>query len=72
MDMNNIISKSTSIKEAKEILKMHGTSLGYGWEITLGMMLQDCDYLEVHDFGTNAYFTKVKEEERESVDNTFL
>lgn len=57
--MADIIKKDTSIKEAESILKLHGCSLAFGWEIVMGMLLDDCDYLEVHDFGSKAYFTKV-------------
>ena len=61
--MKNIIKKDTSLKEAEEILSLHGCPLGHGWALIIGMLLYDCDYLEVHDFGNNAYFTKVKNKE---------
>lgn len=54
----DIIKKNTPIKEAECILKDHGCSLGFGWEIVLGMLFEECDYIEVHDFGDNARFTK--------------
>ena len=57
--MADIIKKDTSIKDAEEILRFHGCSLGFGWEIVMGMLLDECDYLEVHDFGRNAYFSKI-------------
>ena len=63
--MTNIIKKDTPIKTGIEILESHGISTKmHGWELIIGMMLQDCDYLEVHGFGSNAYFTKVKDEEK--------
>ncbi len=37
----NIIRKNTSIGEAKKILKSQGCVLNDGWEIVLGMLLQD-------------------------------
>lgn len=55
----DVIKKDTSIKEARFILEAHGCPLGFGWEIVLGNLLKECDYLEVHDFGKNAYFHKV-------------
>lgn len=59
----DIITKNTSIKEVIEILNNHGISTKlYGWEIIIGMLLYDCDYIEVHDYGHNAYFTKKTEE----------
>lgn len=47
------------MKEAGDILKFHGCQLPRGWEIVIGMLLSDCDYLEVHNFGKDAYFSKV-------------
>lgn len=55
----DIITKTMSISEAEEILNMHGIRHPYGWEIVIGMLLDDCDHLEVHDFGGKAYFIKV-------------
>lgn len=57
--MTDIIKKDTTMKEAESILKSHGCPLGYGWELVIGMLLSDCDYLEVHDFGRDAYFSKM-------------
>lgn len=55
----DIITKNTSIKESIEILNNHGISTKlYGWEIIIGMLLYDCDYIEVHGYGHNAYFIK--------------
>lgn len=58
----DIIKRTTPIKEAEEILSFHGISRPYGWEIAVGMLLEGCDRLEVHDYGKNAYFIKVTEE----------
>ena len=55
----HIITKNTKIKEAEEILDIHGIKKPKGWEIAMGMLLSECDHLEVHGFGTKAYFTKV-------------
>ena len=59
----DIITKTTSIKEAEEILTFHDISHPFGWEIAIGMLLSDCDYLEVHDFGSKAYFNKIRKED---------
>lgn len=55
----DIIDKNTKIKEAKSILEAHGCSLSFGWDIVLGSLLEECDYLEIHGFGKNTYFHKV-------------
>lgn len=55
----DIITKNTPIKEAEEILDFHGIAHPFGWEIAIGMLLSDCDHLEVHDFYGKAYFVKV-------------
>lgn len=61
--MVDIIKKDTPIKEGLEILNNHGISTNvHGWEIVLGMLLNDCDYIEVHDYGHNAYFSKIVNE----------
>lgn len=61
-NMDNI-TKNTSIKEGVEILNNHGINTKlHGWEIIIGMLLYDCDYIEVHDYGHNAYFIKRMEE----------
>lgn len=58
--MSNIIKKDTPIKDAEYILRLHGCSLGFWWELVMGMLLEDCDYIEVHEFGRNSYFAKIK------------
>ena len=59
----DIITKNTSIKKCIKILDNHGISTKiHGWEMIIGMLLYDCDYIEVHDYGHNAYFTKKTEE----------
>lgn len=57
--MENIIKKDTTINEAEAILEAHGCPHKYGWELAIGLMLQECDYLEVHGLGSGAYFVKV-------------
>ena len=47
----------------KEILDYHGMSLGHGWELIIAMLLSDCEYAEVHGFGSNAYFNKIFKED---------
>lgn len=60
----DIINKDTRVKEVKGILEAHGISTKvHGWEIIICMMLHDCDYIEVHEFGSNAYFLKMKEDD---------
>lgn len=55
------IKKDTQMREAECILKDHGVSLSFGWQVVLGMILQECDYIEVHGFGESAYFEKMFE-----------
>ena len=57
----DIIYKTTPIKVAEEILDFHGINHPNGWEIVIGMLLSECDHLEVHGVGSKAYFIKVKE-----------
>ena len=59
----SIIRKTDNICDVKNILDCHGISLGYGWELIIAMLLNDCEYAEVHDFGSNAYFNKVYKED---------
>lgn len=58
----DIIKQNTPIGEAYKILKAHHIETPKFWEIAIGMLLSECDYLEVHGFGHKAYFVKVKEE----------
>lgn len=58
----DIIRQDTPIREAAEILDAHGIAMPMFWEIALGMLLSECDHLEVHGFGLHAYFVKVQEE----------
>lgn len=58
----DIIRQDTPIGEAREILADHNIATPMFWEIALGMLLSECDYLEVHGYGRNAYFVKVEEE----------
>lgn len=59
----DIIRKTDKIGDVKEILDYHGMSLGHGWELIIAMLLSDCEYAEVHGFGSNAYFNKVFKED---------
>ena len=54
----DVIKRDTSIKEAEAMLKAHRCPHRHGWEIAIGLMLQQCDYLELHDYGDDAYFVK--------------
>lgn len=58
-DMEHRIKKDTTLKEAAKILGLHGCLLDYGLGLVLGMLLQGCDYLEVHGFGSKVYFSKM-------------
>lgn len=60
----NIIRKTDKIKDIKTILQdCHGMYLGHGWDLIIAMLLSDCEYVEVHGFGSNAYFNKVFKED---------
>ena len=60
----NIIRKTDKIEDVKTILQdYHGMSLGHGWTLIIAMLLSDCEYAEVHGFGSNAYFNKVFKED---------
>jgi len=50
------ITKKTNMKDAEEILKMNGIGTPYGWEIVIGMLLEDCDYIEIEGYGHGANF----------------
>lgn len=57
-DMNNIITKDMKIKEIEEVLHSHGVYMVSWWYIVLWGLLNDCDYLEIVGFGSNAGFVK--------------
>ena len=59
----DVIRKTDTIRDIKDILDCHGMSLGYGWELIITMLLIDCEYAEIYGFGTNAYFNKVFKED---------
>ena len=59
----DIIRKTDKICDVKRILDYHGMSLGHGWELIIAMLLSDCEYAEVHGFGSNAYFNKIFKED---------
>jgi len=50
------ISKNTSIGDAKEILNINGIKTPRGWELVMGMLLQQCHHLEVDGYGSSARF----------------
>lgn len=58
-----IIRKTDKIGDVKETLDYHGMSLGHGWELIIAMLLSDCEYAEVHGFGSKAYFNKIFKED---------
>lgn len=53
------IRKTDNIKDTEEKLRDRCIPLGSGWEIALGMLLSQCDYMELHGYGSGAYFTLV-------------
>ena len=59
----DIIRKTDKIGDVKDILDYHGMSLGHGWELIIAMLLHDCEYAEIHGFGSNAYFNKIFKED---------
>jgi len=62
------ITKQTSMKDAAEILKMNGIGTPYGWEIVIGMLLEDCDYIEVQGYSHGANFVLVKDENEQVIE----
>lgn len=61
--MGHRIKKDTTLKEAAKILGLHGCLLDYRLGLVLGMLLQGCDYLEVHGVGSKVYFSKMAGED---------
>lgn len=59
----DVIRKTDTIRDVKDILDYHSMSLGHGWELIITMLLSDCEYAEVHGFGSNAYFNKIFKED---------
>lgn len=57
----DIITKTTPIGETEKILELHDIKRPMFWEIAIGMLLGDCDHLEVHGYGPKAYFVKCEE-----------
>ena len=53
------IYKTDKIGDTEEKLREHCIPLNMGWEIVLGMLLSQCDHLELHGYGSGAYFTFV-------------
>lgn len=58
---DNIIRKSDSIEHARKVLTDHSVNMPHGWEITMGMLLEGYDHLEVCGFGHNAEFRLCEE-----------
>ena len=55
----DIITKKTTIGEARKLLKEHGLyNLPNWWEIVIFSLLNDCEYLEIVGFGSNTEFVK--------------
>lgn len=54
--MVEAITHSTSMIDAAELLDLHGVDRPFGWEIAIGMLLNDCHYLTVSGFGSKAVF----------------
>lgn len=65
--MVSIIEKTDSISNVADELDAHGIGMRYGWEISMSMLLSECDYLEIHGFGPKAYFTKVYNRKEEVI-----
>lgn len=59
----DIIRKTDNVLEIEKILQAHGLSLGHGWALIMAMMLSDCEYVELHGFGSKAYFNKIYKED---------
>lgn len=59
--MIDTITKTTTMSEAKEILHDNCISTPYGWEIVLGMLLEQCDYIKITGLGASAKFELITE-----------
>ena len=59
----DIMHKTDTIRDIKDILDCHGMLLDHGWELIIAMLLSDCEYAEVYGFSSNAYFNKVFKED---------
>ena len=59
----DVIRKTDIIRDIKDILDCHGISLEHDWKLIIAMLLNDCEYAEVHGFSSNAYFNKVFKED---------
>jgi len=53
------ITKSTTMKEAEEILNSNGIKTPFGWEIAIGMLLEGHDHIEIEGYGSSANFILV-------------
>lgn len=59
----DIIRKTDNIRDVEQTLQAHGLSLGHGWALIMAMMLSDCEYVELHEYGSKAYFNKIFKED---------
>lgn len=59
--MENRITKKTKVKDAEEILTANGISLSTYSMMMLGMLLQNCDYIEIEGYGHSANLKLVTE-----------
>lgn len=57
------ITKSMKIDEVKAVLHANGIDTPYGWDIVLGMLLEDCDYIKIEGYGRHAQFVLCTDEE---------
>lgn len=57
------ITKSMKIDEVKAVLHANGIATPYGWDIVLGMLLDDCEYIKIEGYGSHAQFVLCKDEE---------
>jgi hypothetical protein len=58
----DIIRTTDTLEYVRHILEdLHAFELKYGWKIMLGLLFQECDYIEVHGYGTDCYLAKVIE-----------
>lgn len=54
-----LISKNSKMSETKTFLNDNGIPLSHGWQLILGMLLQDCDYIKLEGYGRNANLVKI-------------
>lgn len=59
--MADTITKEMTVSEIKELLHDNCIATPYGWEIVLGMLLEQCDYIKIAGFGASAKFELITE-----------